>query len=46
MDIIEVLFKNRLIGNIERYTLHDRSGSHVNIKFTVKNLKRKRSVAE
>ena len=46
MDIVEAIFKSAIVGDIEATALNDRNYTHVNIKFTIKKLKRKRSVAE
>jgi hypothetical protein len=46
MDMVEVIFKNAIVGNITANTLDGSNYTHVNIKFTIKKLKRKRSVAE
>lgn len=46
MDIVEAIFKTALIGDIHASTNNIGNHTHVNIRFTIKKLKSKRSVAE
>jgi hypothetical protein len=46
MDMVEVIFKTALKGDIHASTNNLGNYTHVNIRFTIKKLKSKRSVAE
>jgi hypothetical protein len=46
MDMVEILFKSAIIGDINASTVDIDKNTHVHINFTIKKLKSKRSVAE